>query len=112
MKMSAAAIGLSILALAGHASAGPNPQVEEGRRVALNACSGCHAIDRGKSPAEKAPPFRTLYTRMRVADLPGRFQDGMMLSHNQMPIVRLGADQVIALTEYLESLGPMGARPQ
>lgn len=110
MKTALALIGLVSLALAGAAQAAPDPQVEAGRKVALNACSGCHAIDKGKSPADKAPPFRSLYKRMDVDDLSLRFQDGMMLSHNQMPIVRLGADEVAVLTAYLKSLGPTGRR--
>ena len=78
--------------------------------MALKACSGCHAIDRGRSDATNAPPFRTLYKRMKADDLPLRFEDGMMMGHGEMPIVRLGADEVAALTAYLKSLGPMGSR--
>lgn len=110
MKIATPLLVAACLGFAGMAVAAPNPQVEQGRRIALRACGGCHAIDRGKSDATNAPPFRTLYKRMNPADLPLRFEDGMMMGHGEMPIVRLGADEVAALTEYLKSLGPMGSR--
>jgi mono/diheme cytochrome c family protein len=109
------ALPLALIAVAftaGAVLAAPqvDPNVEAGRRVALKACGGCHAIDRGKSAATNAPPFRSLYKRMNVDSLPLRFQDGMMLGHGEMPMVRLSADEVAALTAYLKSLGPMGSR--
>jgi mono/diheme cytochrome c family protein len=106
-------IALAVLAVtAGAALAAPtvDPNVEAGRRVALKACGGCHAIDKGKSAATNAPPFRSLYKRMNIDSLPLRFQDGMMLGHGEMPMVRLSADEVATLTAYLKSLGPMGSR--
>ncbi|HET9161703.1 MAG TPA: cytochrome c [Caulobacteraceae bacterium] len=105
-------VAMTALSTLAYAAPPPDPQVEAGRRVALKACSGCHAIDRGRSDATNAPPFRTLYKRMKVDDLPLRFEDGMMMGHGEMPIVRLGADEVAELTAYLKSLGPMGSRPR
>lgn len=104
-------LAVALAAGATRAATPPDPQVEAGRRVAEKACSMCHAIDRGRSEATNAPPFRSLYKRMNVGDLPSRFQDGMMMGHGEMPIVRLGADEIAALTAYLRSLGPMGSRP-
>ena len=104
-------LGPTLAANLAFAATSPDPEVEAGRRVALKACSNCHAIDKGGSDATKAPPFRTLYMRMNVDDLPLRFEDGMMMGHGEMPIIRLGANDVAALTAYLKSLGPLGSRP-
>ncbi len=41
-----------------------------GRAFARENCSRCHAIDRvGASPLRKAPPFREIARRYRIADL-------------------------------------------
>jgi mono/diheme cytochrome c family protein len=88
------------------AIAAPSADVAAGRKVALRACGGCHAVDRGDSPQSGAPPFRLLYRRLDVADLPSRFQDGMMASHSRMPVVRLDAAEVAFITAYLQTLQP------
>lgn len=98
---------LASSALAGAAMADP-ASAEGGRQVALRACAGCHAVEgRGDSPREDAPPFRKLYQRIDAANFGLVFQDGMMTSHSKMPIARLGADEVAALTAYLETLRPV-----
>jgi mono/diheme cytochrome c family protein len=95
-----------VVAAAGEAAAAPSPDVVAGRKVALKACGGCHAVDRGDSPQPGAPQFRYLNKRMDVSDLPNRFQDGIMASHSRMPIVRLDAMEVAQLTAYLKSISP------
>lgn len=107
-----ALVTLVVAAIAGPAFAqSSDSSIEAGRRVALRACANCHAIDEGKSPATNAPPFRTFYRRFDIDSLPNQFKDGMMAGHSEMPIVRLDAAEVAALTAYIKGLGPMGSRP-
>jgi mono/diheme cytochrome c family protein len=94
---------IAMAAVGGLANAAPS-QVDEGRKIALRACGGCHVVDRGPSPQPGAVPFRSLSDRMDVETLPSRFGDGMMASHSRMPMVRLDAAEVAAVTAYLKSI--------
>ncbi|WP_374571540.1 cytochrome c [Phenylobacterium sp.] len=110
------AIGLTAagLLLAGCASAGaeadasrPSPAIERGQAIAARTCSRCHAAGPvGDSPRADAPPFRTV----RLRNNPIAFQRRMAEiasggDHYDMPPLKLGADDVSALSAYIESLG-------
>lgn len=99
--------GLTSLTLASAALAAEPPTAEAGRKVALRACAGCHEVEGyGASPREDAPNFRKLYQRVDEARLSDMFQDGMMVGHSKMPVAYMSADEVAALSAYLETLRP------
>jgi cytochrome c len=104
LQARSALLATALALVAGASQAAPSPEIAAGRKIALRACGGCHAVDRGDSPLPGAPQFRSLGQRMSIDDLPSRFQDGMMASHSRMPVVRLGADEVVVLTAYLKSV--------
>jgi cytochrome c len=99
-------LAATLMLVAAGVAGAASPDVTAGRKVALRVCGGCHAVDHGESPLPGAPQFRSLHRQMDVADLPARFQDGIMASHSRMPMVRLGADEVAAITAYLTSINP------
>lgn len=99
----AAGIGLF---LACAAAAQP---AERGLEVAIDKCSGCHAIrEEGLSPNPKAPPLRTLNTRYPFDALRDNFLKGMAVGHQDMPILILAPEEVDDLLVYLRSLDPCG----
>lgn len=80
---------------------------EAGLQVAIEKCSGCHAIrEEGLSPNPKAPPLRTLNTRYPIDALRENFLKGMEVGHQDMPILILAPEEVTNLLVYLRSLDP------
>jgi len=76
-------------------------------QVAIEKCSGCHAIrEEGFSPHPKAPPLRTLNTRYPIDALRENFLKGMEVGHQDMPILILAPEDVTNLLAYLRSLDP------
>lgn len=87
----------------------PEPgDVEKGRVLAQENCSGCHAVGpAGTSPYAPAPPFRTLHERYDVEGLAEAFAEGILVGHKgekQMPEFVMTADQIDDLIAYLKSL--------
>ncbi len=76
-----------------------------GYSYAEKACAGCHAVSVGqvRSPHPKAPTFEV------IANTPGMTPMALNVwlhssPHRDMPNVRVEADQLDALAEYLYSL--------
>ncbi len=89
---------------ASQAWANETPEVSAGRRLAQRACGECHAIaETGASPLSDAPPFRLLYQRFDVANLPLALDEGMLVGHPRMPTTRLDDDEIVYLTAFLKS---------
>lgn len=72
---------------------------------AAEACGGCHAVAAGEthSPNVKAPAFQV------IADTPGMTPMALNVwlhtpIHRDMPYVRVAADQLDPLVEYVYSL--------
>ncbi|CAN5529428.1 hypothetical protein BH10PSE3_BH10PSE3_26940 [soil metagenome] len=92
-----------------------------GQRVAQRNCGGCHAVAKGASPLDDAPPFRDLHKRYRAGGLAQLLREGMLQPlrmpeegsprrHPRMPMAVLGDDEITQLTAYLKSLEPGHAK--
>lgn len=80
-----------------------NPQ--QGKRLALTYCAGCHAIDKvSPSPLKIAPPFRTLHERYPVEQLQEALAEGIITGHPTMPQFSFDGDQVGDLIAFLKTL--------
>ena len=82
-----------------------------GRRVAVQHCAECHALDVGEvSPLADAPPFPILYTRFPIEQLGAALEGGMMVGHERMPLLaHLDPDDSRALVAYLSHFRPAAA---
>ncbi|OJU25260.1 MAG: cytochrome C [Nitrobacter sp. 62-13] len=79
--------------------------IEQGRRLALLYCAGCHAIDRvSPSPLRIAPPFRTLHERYPVETLEEALAEGIVTGHPSMPQFQFEPDQINDFIGFLKSL--------
>lgn len=103
---------LGMVALAG-ALGGParadeaSEQLERGRAILSDKCSGCHAVGQdGASPLGQAPPFRTLPKRYPVADLAEALAEGIVTGHPDMPQFVFPPADIDAIIGYLQSLTP------
>ena len=74
-----------------------------GRAFAMENCSRCHAIDRtGASPLAKAPPFRQIARRYKLADLEEALAEGIVTGHSGMPEFELTPRQITDLLAHLK----------
>lgn len=104
------ALGAFLMGLA--ATSAPAASTEPGLQVAIEKCSGCHAIrEEGLSPHPNAPPLRTLNTRYPIDALGENLVRGMEVGHRDMPILILTPEEVADLLIYLRSLDPCGKPP-
>jgi mono/diheme cytochrome c family protein len=79
--------------------------IEQGRRLALLYCAGCHAIDKvSPSPLRIAPPFRNLHKRYPVETLEEALAEGIMTGHPSMPQFQFEPDQINDFITFLKSL--------
>jgi mono/diheme cytochrome c family protein len=80
-------------------------QIEDGRYVARENCSTCHAIDvRGESPLAAAPPFREIGRRYSFPVLQEELIEGIGVGHPPMPRFQLSPLGVDALVAYLRHI--------
>lgn len=113
------AIVAAVFALAGGdvLAADRAGDIVAGQRLAQRHCGSCHAVAKGASPLDDAPPFRTLHKRYRAGGLAELLREGMLQPlrtpeegsprrHPRMPMAVLGEDEVAELTAYLKSLEP------
>lgn len=83
-----------------HALAQDN--VERGRVLAVQYCSGCHAVGlKGKSPHPKAPPFRTLSERFPIDALEETFIGTINTGHPGMPVFKASQQQIDFIIDYI-----------
>ena len=76
-----------------------------GRNLAVERCSGCHAIAPGDvSPNGDAPPFREIAQLYPPETLEEALAEGIMVGHDAMPAFEFSADQVQQLIAFLKSL--------
>ena len=81
----------------------------KGKMLAQQHCSGCHAIGKtGDSPRKECPPFRTLHKKWPVETLEESLAEGIMTGHNDMPEIRMSAQQITAFIAFLKSLEEEG----
>lgn len=100
---------LLIVAACGSPSGNDGPtddaSLDQGRRLALANCAGCHAID-ATSPSThaEAPPFRTLSENYEVSNLQEALVEGIVVGHPDMPEFQFEPGEADALIAFIESL--------
>ena len=77
----------------------------QGRAIAENICSTCHAIGlEGASPHREAIPFRDLSKNYPIEDLAEPLAEGIMVGHPDMPVFAFDPDHIDSLIAYIESI--------
>ena len=82
-------------------------EIAEGRALARDNCSECHAIGAtGQGRAKRAPNFRTLAKRYKLDNLQEAFAEGIAVGHRgvDMPEFQFAPDETDALISYIKSL--------
>ncbi|SEO86780.1 Cytochrome C oxidase, cbb3-type, subunit III [Rhodospirillales bacterium URHD0017] len=112
MKLSAWALVISIIAMAGQPlRADERGDPERGLAVARQVCSECHAIQAQQlqSPQARAPTF------LALATTPGMTATALSVAlttpHAGMPMFRLTAEQRDGIIAYILSLKQSGSPP-
>ncbi|PZN13894.1 MAG: hypothetical protein DIU63_13530 [Proteobacteria bacterium] len=81
------------------------PVEEQGRALAEEHCSRCHAIGlEDQSQLPSAPPLRELPKRYPVENLAEAFAEGIVTAHPAMPQFTFEPPQIAALLSYIDSL--------
>lgn len=84
------------------ANAFAQDQADLGRALAIQYCSGCHAVEpEGESPLPKAPPFRKLSQRFPIDALEETFVDAIDTGHPEMPVFKATREQIDAIIDYI-----------
>ena len=102
----AAPLAMAVLVLS-QAVVAADGSVDQGRQMAEQLCSRCHAIDGpGPSPVFQAPAFSTLHRKFRVDDLAEAFAEGIVTGHGpvRMPEFVFEPKQIDDLLAYLNSV--------
>jgi cytochrome c len=82
-----------------------DPVIADGRGIAEEQCSQCHATGAGgASPNPKAPVFRILLNRYAEDALANDLAEGIRIGHPDMPQITLRPEGVDALIAYLKSI--------
>lgn len=77
----------------------------EGRQVAEQLCSSCHALgQQGVSPNPAAPPFRIVLGKYDEASLVKDLDRAVGLSHLKMPTFHLGDGHAKDLVAFMRSI--------
>jgi mono/diheme cytochrome c family protein len=83
----------------------PSPLEQQGRALAEQMCSECHAIGKsGQSPHVNAPAFRALDRRLDLDGFMDRLREGLMVGHPDMPMFRFTREDARAFVLYLRSI--------
>jgi mono/diheme cytochrome c family protein len=79
--------------------------IEQGRKIAQEFCSPCHAIGRtGASPRDEAPPFRELSRTFDLDRFPELLERGFSSNHPDMPTFKFDEEGARALRAYLRTI--------
>jgi cytochrome c len=107
-KLLAGAFVMLALAMATSDAMALSPAERRGRTLAVRLCAQCHAIGKsGTSPHAGAPPFRHLEERVDLDKFQRRLRQGLMSSHQDMPVFRFTREDAGAMVAYLRSIqGP------
>jgi mono/diheme cytochrome c family protein len=96
---------LAILFTAAFCGVAAPQDVERGRALVVENCSGCHAIGaEGESPHPQAPPFRTLSERFPVDALKETFVTSIDTGHPGMPVFDASRQQIDDIVAYIASV--------
>jgi mono/diheme cytochrome c family protein len=91
-------------AAGGSAAPAASPELP-GQAIAMDLCSGCHAVGRtGASPHPDALPFRQISLRYPVRDLEEALGEGIFVGHPDMPPFVFAPEDIDALLTYIEAI--------
>jgi mono/diheme cytochrome c family protein len=100
-----AAAGLAACSDPKSQTGGGDPRLADGRTIAEEQCSRCHAVGAsGESLNPKAPVFRTILSRYAEDALADDLAEGIRIGHPDMPQIALRPEGVDALIAYLRSI--------
>ncbi|MCE1237595.1 MAG: cytochrome c [Hyphomicrobiales bacterium] len=86
-------------------AAGEDAAVAQGRKIARDACSPCHAIGAtGVSAKAEAPPFRELGRKYPVESLEEALAEGVVVGHPEMPQVKMSEPEIAAFIAWLKTI--------
>ncbi|MBM3526903.1 MAG: cytochrome c [Alphaproteobacteria bacterium] len=105
LKIAALALAAAVQVLPAHAL---TEQEQRGRTLAAGLCGGCHAVGKaGASPRPAAPAFRDLDRQLDLDKFTQRLREGLLGTHEDMPMFRFSRDDATALVSYLRTVqGP------
>ena len=79
--------------------------VARGKALAIENCSGCHAVGLvGESPHPSAPPFRDLSDRFPIDALEETFIGTIDTGHPGMPVFEASQQQIDSIIDYIASV--------
>jgi mono/diheme cytochrome c family protein len=106
--MLAVALALFGLAMVARDAMALSALERRGRTLSVRLCAQCHAIGKsGASPRIGALPFRHLEQRVNLDTFAGRLRQGLMSSHQDMPVFRFTREDSRAMVAYLRVIqGP------
>ena len=107
-KLLAVAFVMLVFAAATRDAMALSSTERRGRTLSVRLCAQCHAIGKlGTSPRAGAPPFRHLEERVDLDKFQQRLRQGLMSSHQDMPVFRFTREDARAMVAYLRSIqGP------
>ncbi|WP_373090192.1 cytochrome c [Sneathiella sp.] len=80
-------------------------RILEGKALARQFCSRCHAVTPGEeSPFSEAPPFQEIVGRWPLSYLEEALAEGISVGHDAMPEFRLKPREIDNFLVYLSSL--------
>lgn len=83
----------------------PPADIDKGRQIAEQSCSGCHAVGvEGASPLPEAPPFRFLGRNYPVRYLQEALAEGIVTGHPDMPEFAWDPVTINNFISYLETI--------
>jgi mono/diheme cytochrome c family protein len=83
----------------------PEDFVMAGRKIALEQCASCHAVDRHNvSPNRAAPPLNALFSRYDPDRLADDLIAGTWVGHEEMPRFDFNVIAADSLIAYLETI--------
>ena len=99
---------LPILAMTIHDAIALSAAERRGHTLAVRLCSQCHAIGKSDtSPRVGAPPLRHFESRVNLDTFQQRLRQGLMSSHQDMPVFRFTREDAHAMIAYLRHIqGP------
>ena len=105
LMVSILAVGLVACSDQKKETASGDPLIADGRAIAEDQCSRCHAVGTsGVSLHPNAPVFRTILSRYAEDALANDLAEGIRIGHPDMPRIALRPEGVDALIAYLKSI--------
>jgi mono/diheme cytochrome c family protein len=98
-------LSTAVVLLMANAPASGQESVEQGRAIAVDRCSRCHAVGLDDvSRNAQAPQFRTLGARYPLESLAEALAEGIVTGHPDMPQFEFTPAEIGQFLDYLGDL--------